>query len=158
MFIISHWFQPFSVLIVLRTQRVTVPLVSYPDPYQRVPVSQTTPSKRVQKEFSVTKPLSATPPVQNNTTPKLEIKPKNQHHPMIVDVTRSVQESCDLECISMTRISKLVRKIILHTSRFYYSKLITLSTTKGKEKLLTHSSLALKKMSGRAHSAINSVI
>ena len=41
---------------------------------------------------------------------------------MTVNVARSVQESCDIDRISMARISELVREIILHARTFSNSK------------------------------------
>ena len=75
----------------VKPHRVPLPPVSTPDTYQRVPAQKPTPPKRVQNEFITPKPSSATPPVQKKTTPKLEIKPKSQPHPMIFDIVRSLQ-------------------------------------------------------------------
>ena len=147
---LSHIFLP------VKYQRVPVTPVSPPDPYQRLPVSQPTPPHMANKEVSTPKPQSATPPVHNNTTPKTWNKTKRQTHPMILYNAHSVQKYCNIYCISMGCISKLVPNIIFYPSTFSKSKQIPFTTTKEKRKLSPHLSLDLTNMSGYAQSATNS--
>ena len=70
-------------------------------------MSQPTTPQRVQKEVSTPIPLLYTAPVQNKNTPKIERKPKNQPHSMIVNNKHPVQEYCGLDCIIMVCIKNI---------------------------------------------------
>ena len=77
---------------------------------------------------------------------------------MIVNVSSSVQESCNIYCIRMELIPKLVRDIILYPNTYSNSKQIIFTTKNQKRKLSPHSSSALTNRSGNAHLEINSVV
>ena len=61
----------------MKDKRVAVTPASPPIAYHRVNVSKPTPPQRVHKKLSTPKSSSATPPVQNKTTPKTRKKTKN---------------------------------------------------------------------------------